>query len=107
MYISIYMHISVYPHVYVYVYIHIHTHTHILYICIYTHTHIYIYTYIYICIWMDILHTYMSVYQLCAWYLQRPEGGIWFCGTEDTEGCDPPCGIKPQFSRTPSTLINH
>ena len=56
---------------------------------------------------MDILHTYMSVYQLCAWYLQRPEGGIWFCGTEDTEGCDPPCGIKPQFSRTPSTLINH
>ena len=37
------------------------------------------------------LHTWMSVYQVCAWCPQRPEEGIRSPGTGVKGGCKPPC----------------
>lgn len=83
-----------------------------MYISIYMHAraHTHIYAHVCVCMCERVCACiYMEGYFACmyVWYLQRPEGGIWFPGTGDTEGCDPPWGMKPSQLEEHLARINH
>lgn len=58
--------------------------------------------YLFVFMSLGVLAVCMSVYPMHACYLQRPEEGVRWAGTEVMVGCEPPWGdwglTKPRYS---------